>query len=187
MLAVFCELVLFGACAWAAWGCARRGQGWAVLGFALLGFAALLGALTYAGVAAVSEPHHWLSTAAGRVALVLIAFAGGIGRWRVFGVLAAVAAMSLLPDNLALAGNLAALLAIAWKGRSARWPFAVAGVVLFASAGLLIGTHGEWLGMARLDLFHLCLAAAVLTWGAAGIGEGRLAGRSARPELARGH
>ncbi|CDF86217.1 hypothetical membrane protein [Pseudomonas knackmussii B13] len=187
MLAVFCELVLFGACAWVAWGCTRRCQGWAVLGFVFLGVAALLGALAYAGVAAVGEPHHWLSTAAGRVALLLIAFAGGIGRWRVFGLLLAGLAMSLLPDQLVLVGNLAALLAIAWKGRSARWPFAVAGVVLFASAGLLIGTHGEWLGMARLDLFHLCLVAAVLTWGAAGIGEGRLAGRSARPELARGH
>lgn len=183
MLAVLCELALFGACMGALWECGRRRQGWAVLGFELLGLAALLGALTYAGLEAVSDPHRWLSTAAGRVALVLIAFAGGGGRWRVLAVLAALVAMSLLPDKLVLVGNLAALLAIAWKGRSARWPFAVVGVVLFASAGLLIGTHGEWLGIARLDLFHLCLAAAVLAWGAAGLA-GR---REALPELARGH
>lgn len=183
MLAVLCELALFCACVWAAWGCARRRQGWAVLGFALLGVAALLGALTYAGLDAVSEPHRCLSTAAGRVALVLIAFAGGLGRWRTLGVLAAVVVMTLLPDELALAGNLTALLAIAWKGRSARWSLAVAGVALFASAGLLIGTHGEWLGVARLDLFHLCLAAAVAAWGAAGLG----GDREGRMELARGH
>ena len=187
MLSVLCELALFGACAWAARGSGCRRQGWAVLGFALLGVAALLGALTYAGLETASEPHRWLSTAAGRVALLLIAFAGGLGRWRVLGVMAALAVMSMLPDKLALAGNLAALLAIAWKGRSAHWTFAVTGVALFASAGLLIGTHGEWLGIARLDLFHLCLAAAVLAWGAAGVGEGRLVGRSERQELARGH
>lgn len=169
MLAVACELLLFGACLWTARDCGRRRQGWATLGFILLGLAALLGALTYAGVAGVAEPHHGLSTVAGRLALPLIAVAGGVGRWRVFGVLLAVAAMSLLPDQVVLAGNLAALLVIAWKGRSQRWPFAVAGVVLFAAAGLLIGTQGEWLGIARLDLFHLCLAAAVLAWGVAGL------------------
>ena len=61
-------------------------------------------------------------------------------------------------------GNALALLALAWPGRSRRWALAVAGSLAFLLAGLVIGTQGDWLGVPRVDFFHLCLASAVLAW-----------------------
>lgn len=170
MLAVACEVLLCGACLYAAGDCVRRRQGWAVLAFVLLGLAAALGALLYAGLAGLAGLHEWFSTGAGRLFLPLLATAGGASRGRLLGVLAALAFMSVAPPQLLLAGNLLALLVIAWKGRSRHGARALTGAVLFAGTGLLVGSRGEWLGIPRLDLFHLGLAWAVAVWGCAGIG-----------------
>ncbi|WP_275628682.1 hypothetical protein [Pseudomonas sp. 273] len=170
ILHVFCELLLFAACLWAALGSLRRRQGWAVPGFALFGLAALLGALEYAGLDALAPLHQQASDIAGRLGLLLIAL-GGVGGWGLnLAVAGLCAVMSLLPDGPSLAVNLLALLAIVRRGRSRRWPLALAGAVLFAAAGLLVGTRGEWSGVARVDIFHLVLALAVWCWGRAELG-----------------
>ena len=49
------------------------------------------------------------------------------------------------------------------------WPLTVAGAALFALVGLLVGTRGVWMGIPRVDLYHLGLAAAVLLWLRAGV------------------
>ena len=65
----------------------------------------------------------------------------------------------------ALMVNIAALALMitwrAWSTRRAPWPMVVA-ALLFALAGLAIGTHGQALGLPRVDLYHLTLAAALL-------------------------
>lgn len=141
-------------------------------GLLLMGTAALLGALRYAGFETVTPWHQAASQLSGRLGLLLIAVGGlqrSVGRlW----LLGAALLLWWLPDNLALLGNLLALLAIAWRGRSRHWPLAIAGSLLFPLAGLLVGTRGTWAGVARLDLFHLLLALAVLCWGLAGLHAG---------------
>ncbi|MGC4010827.1 MAG: hypothetical protein QM805_18695 [Pseudomonas sp.] len=56
------------------------------------------------------------------------------------------------------------LIAIAWPGRSQRWPLAMAGALLFVLAGLGIAGRGEWQGIPRVDLYHLTLMLATLCW-----------------------
>ncbi|MDF3936160.1 hypothetical protein [Pseudomonas citronellolis] len=183
---VLCELALFVACLWAALGSLRRRQGWALLGFALLGLAALLGALVYAGLAQLEPLHHELSNLAGRLALLLIAIGGASSLGLNLAVIGFCAVMLWVPDGSSLGVNLLALLAIARKGRSLRWPAALAGAVAFAATGLLVGTRGDWFGVARVDLFHLGLALAVCCWARAELG-GLAQGWSRAPGLSRGH
>lgn len=83
---------------------------------------------------------------------------GGVGRSR---------AAAALPADLAI--SVLALVVIAWPGRSRHWPLAIAGGALFALVGLVVGSRGEWLGIPRVDLYHLGLAAAVLLWLRAGL------------------
>lgn len=169
LLHVSCELLLGLACLWAAARSLRQGRAWAMGGLLLMGVAALLGALQFAGIAAATSWHQGATQLSGRIALLLIA-AGGLQQHgqRLLLVIAAVV-LWLVPDSFALAGNLLVLLAIAWHGRSRRWPLAVAGSLLFPVAALLVGSRGEWFGVARQDLFHLLLAVAVLCWGLAGL------------------
>jgi len=181
MLPVIAELLLTLACAVAAGLALRERQGWRALGFLCLGVAACLGALEYAGVAILAEPHHQASMLSGAVGLPLIALGrldGGLGRQAL--VLLASVALLLLPSALTLLTNLVALLAIAWPGRSRRYPLAVLGALLFTGSGLLIGTRGEWAGVPRRELFHLGLTLAVTAWALAGLGSGavRLPGLS---------
>lgn len=181
MLAVIAELLLTLGCAVAAWLALRERQGWRALGFACIGAAACLGALEYAGVAALVEPHRWASVLSGAVGLPLIALGrlpGGVGRQAVVSL--ACVTLLLLPSQANLAANLIALLVIAWPGRSRRYPLALLGALLFIGSGLLIGTHGEWGGVPRRELFHLGLTLAVTAWSLAGLGSGagRLSGLS---------
>ncbi|MBM7059608.1 hypothetical protein JQX08_02695 [Pseudomonas sp. UL073] len=168
-LNVLCELLLCTACLWAAYGALRASQTWRLLGFLLIGAAALLGAVHYAGVEQVATAHQQLSAVSGRLSLLLIALGAVRGVRRQALVLALGALMLGLPEQAALFGNLLALLAIGWPGRSQRWALACTGCLLFLCAGLAVGTRGEWLGIARLDLFHLTLLAAVLCWSFAGL------------------
>ncbi|WP_152221034.1 hypothetical protein [Pseudomonas sp. SCB32] len=173
MLPVIAELLLTLACAVAAGLALRERQGWRALGFLSMGVAAFLGALEYAGIAAVAEPHHLASVLSGALGLPLIALgrlSAGAGRQVL--VLLAGAALLLLPPPATLAINLIALLLIAWPGRSSRFPLALLGALLFIGSGLLIGTRGEWAGVPRRELFHLGLTLAVAAWALAGLGSG---------------
>ncbi|BAN48270.1 hypothetical protein [Metapseudomonas resinovorans] len=165
---VICELLLFGACLLAVTLSLRAGHYWRGLGLALIGLAALLGAFHYAGMETVKPLHQAASSLSGRVSLLLIAAASLVGPARNALLLALAGVMLWLPAQAALAGNVLALMVIAWKGRSRHWPLAIAGCLLFMAAGLLVGTQGEWLGIPRLDLFHLTLALAVGCWLLAG-------------------
>lgn len=169
LLHVSCELLLSLSCLWAAARSLGQGRVWAMGGFLLMGTAALLGAVQYAGVAAAAPWHQAVTQLSGRLGLLLIAVGGLQQHGQRLLLLVAAVVLWFVPENLALAGNLLALLAIAWRGRSQRWPLAVAGSLLFPVAALLVGTHGEWFGVARLDLFHLLLAVAVLCWSQAGL------------------
>lgn len=163
-LSVLCELLLCASCLWAASASLSRQHGWMALGFLLIGSAALLGAFNYAGVEQVKPWHQSVSGVSGKLALVLIAAGGALSGWRQhLLVLLFAAAMLLLTSQLVLVGNLLALLLIVWNGRS-RWLLAATGSVLFVAAGLLVGTQGVWQGIARVDLFHLTLALAVVCW-----------------------
>ncbi|MFR0689584.1 hypothetical protein ACLUTX_09320 [Enterobacterales bacterium AE_CKDN230030158-1A_HGKHYDSX7] len=173
MLPVIAELLLTLACAVAAWLALREQQGWRALGFLAMGAAALLGALEYGGVAALNEPHHLVSVVSAAVGLPLIA----LGRLAGAAVLRALVllvcmALVMLPAPVTLLTNLAALLVIAWPGRSRRYALALLGALLFMGSGLLIGTRGEWAGVPRRELFHLGLTLAVAAWAFAGLGSG---------------
>lgn len=173
MLSVIAELLLTLACAIAAGLALRERHGWRALGFVSMGVAAGLGALEYAGVAELVEQHHQASVLSGAVGLPLIALGrlgGGLGR-QVLVLLAGIALVAI-PSQLTLFTNLIALLVIAWPGRSRRYPLAVSGALLFVGSGLLIGTHGEWGGVPRRELFHLGLTVAVSAWALAGLGSG---------------
>lgn len=158
------ELLLASACLLAAWLHGREREGWRAAGFVSMALAALAGAVLYAGFSAVDDLHRQLAFVSSRIGLPLIAFVWLQGAPRHLALLALAAAMLLLPPPVALVGNALALVALAWPGRSRRWPLAVAGSMAFLLAGLVIGTQGDWLGIPRVDLFHLCLATAVLAW-----------------------
>ncbi|WP_447748300.1 hypothetical protein [Pseudomonas nicosulfuronedens] len=170
---VICELLLCAASLWAAANSLRHGHGYRVVGFVLMAIAALMGALVYGGVEALRPAHQAMSGITGRITLLLIAVGSLHGAPRHLLLIALATLMLWLPANLALAGNLLALFAIAWPGRSRRWPLALAGALLFVLAGLGIGGRGEWLGVARLDLYHLTLMLATLCWANAGLQDTR--------------
>ena len=167
MISVICELLLCMACLWACAVSLKDRQGWRATGFLLIAATATAGALVYAGLEQVQSAHQAMSGVSGRIALLLIAV-GSLRRMSQRGLLvAAVAVLIWLPQQWVLAGNLLALIAIAWPGRSRRWPFAVTGALLFIFAGLVVGARGEWQGIARQDIYHLTLMLAALSWGMA--------------------
>ncbi|NUT77799.1 hypothetical protein HNO86_22375 [Pseudomonas sp. C1C7] len=167
MLSVLCEVMLCSACLWAGTISLKDRQGWRAAGFLLIAVTALMGALVFAGLEQVRPAHQFLSGVSARIALLLIA----VGCLRRISqrllLVAALACLLWVPNQWALAGNLLALIAIAWPGRSQRWSLAVAGSLLFAFAGLVVGSRGEWQGIARQDLYHLTLMLAALSWGIA--------------------
>jgi hypothetical protein len=166
---VLCELLLCAACVWAAADSLKHGRGWRVGGFVLFAFTALLGAWVYGGLETARPAHQFMTGISGRIGLLLIAIGSLHGTARHLLLVALAALMLWLPDNLALAGNLLALVAIAWPGRSQRWVLALAGGLLFVLAGLGIAGRGEWLGIPRVDLYHLALMLATLCWTRAGL------------------
>lgn len=170
-LHVFCELALAACCALAALAAGRSRAGLAALGFALIGVAALLGAVVYAGIEAAISAHDGATFLAARLGLLLIA--AQAPRSLLWGTSVSILGVLglLVPSPLDQVISVLALVAIAWKGRSLHWPLAIAGAALFALVGLVVGTKGEWLGIARVDIFHLGLGAAVLAWWRAGIGQ----------------
>lgn len=175
---VICELLLSAVCLGAAWVSLRDRHGWRVLGFLLIAVTAVAGALVYGGLESVRPAHQFLSGVSGRIGLLLIAVGSLHGAPRHLLLVALAALMLWLPEQLALGGNLLALIAIAWPGRSRRWPLAIAGSLLFVLAGLVIGTRGEWQGLLRLDLYHLTLMLAALCWARARLAGTRWAPRA---------
>jgi hypothetical protein len=163
------ELVLAAACAWAAFHAWCHRAGFAVCGFALLGTAALLGASVYAGVQGAAAAHTLFTAAAGRLGLLLIAAKALRGAAQVGAVIAVCVVAWFVPDAASLGISVLALVAIAWKGRSRHWLLAIAGAVLFALVGLVVGTRGTWMQIPRVDLYHLGLATAVMIWTLAGV------------------
>lgn len=163
------ELLLTTSCAWAVVAALRHRSVLAALGFALIGIAALLGALNYAGVPDTAAPHDTATFLAARLGLLMVAAKALIDMRRALFIALACAVALLVPETAALAVSALALVAICWKGRSVRWPLAIVGAALFALAGLIIGTRGEWLQIPRVDLYHFTLAIAILVWIAAGV------------------
>ncbi|HEY4079443.1 MAG TPA: hypothetical protein VGM81_02000 [Burkholderiaceae bacterium] len=169
ILHIACELMLAICCALNLFTAWRHRAYLAILGFGLIGLAAQLGAVVYAGVQAAVAPHDTATFLAARLGLLLIAARGlRDARWAV-GVALVCGVALLAPSPADLAISVLALVAIAWKGRSRHWLLAIAGAVLFALVGLLVGGPGEWLGIPRVDLYHLGLAAALLLWLRAGL------------------
>ncbi|NEX63901.1 hypothetical protein [Noviherbaspirillum galbum] len=170
---VACEIVLLSACLAASLVCWKRRDALAAIGFALIGIASALGALEYAGLAGLGEPHRFASRLSGKISLFLVALDAlrVPGSWLLAAL--ALAAFPFLPPFVSLAVNIVALAGIVWGGRRHALWSSLAGAVLFALAGLLIGTKGEWHGFARLDLYHLAIAAAVACWAAGSLRRGR--------------
>jgi hypothetical protein len=166
-LHVGCELVLAAGCGLAVFVGWRCEAPWAMLGFALMGAAALFGAFRYAGFESVTDAHRSLSLLSSRFALLLIAVGRARSNSQRLLVLLGCAATMFAPHLAALGINLAALLVIACRAGPGRHAFAIAGSLLFVLAGLVIGAEGEWMSVPRVDLFHLALAAAVLCWSGA--------------------
>jgi len=148
---------------------ARQRAYLAALGFGLIGLAALFGAAVYAGAQGMEAPHDTATFLAARLGLLLIAaVAWRSTRWTA-AVFAVCAAALFVPAPVDLALSVLALVAICWKGRSHHQPLAIAGAALFALVGLVVGTRGEWMGLPRVDVYHLGLAAATLLWLRAGV------------------
>jgi hypothetical protein len=133
-------------------------------GFLLFAAAATLGALIYAGIGQAESLHDQVTRITEWAGLALIAAGMMVKPWPTLigaGLLLAVAIVT----GQALLVNVAALvLMIAWRfwlTRRPPWVLVVA-VLLFALAGLVIGTHGQLLGLPRVDFYHLTLAAAIL-------------------------
>ncbi|MCU1759817.1 hypothetical protein NTD84_08800 [Pseudomonas sp. 14P_8.1_Bac3] len=167
MTSVICELLLCMASIWAGAVSLKDRQGWRTAGFLLIATTALLGALVYARLEQFQPVHQFMSGVSARLALLLIAVGGLYRMSHRLLLVAAAAVMLWVPEQWALAGNVIALIAIAWPGRSRRWPLALMGALLFMFAGLVVGVRGDWHGIARQDIYHLTLMLAALSWGMA--------------------
>jgi hypothetical protein len=133
-------------------------------GFLLFAIAATLGALGYAGIGAVDGLHDQVSHITEWAGLALIA-AGLMGKpWPTLIGAALLLAVAIVTGQALLVNVGALVLMIAWRfwlTRRPPWVLVVA-ALLFALAGLVIGTHGELLGLPRVDFYHLTLAVAIL-------------------------
>ena len=133
-------------------------------GFLLFAVAAGLGALVYAGIGAVETWHDRLSWITEWAGLALIA-AGLMGKpWPTLIGAALLLAVGIVTGQ-SLPLNVAALAMMVlgrfWQTRRPPWALVVA-ALLFALAGLVIGTHGQLLGLPRVDFYHVTLAVALL-------------------------
>jgi hypothetical protein len=133
-------------------------------GFLLFAAAAALGAMVYAGIGAAEPLHDRLTQITEWVGLALIT-AGRMGKpWPTLiggGLLLAVAIVA----GQALIVTVAALFLIIvwrlWLTRRPPWVLVTA-ALLFALAGLAVGTQGQLLGLPRVDFYHVTLAVAIL-------------------------
>ena len=160
----------------------RSGRRACAFGLSFVAGAALLGALEYAGAAAVSPMHasatRWAAVAG------FPAFAGFAlwtqghrePSWPI--IAAVVLALGLIgrispgPDYALAIGSLAllcllALAAFGWKATPRNSALLFLACAVTALAGLLIGTEGDWRSISRVDLYHLALASANLAYGRA--------------------
>lgn len=153
------------------------------IGLLLVGVAAVVGTLRFAGRTELVDAHAGLSGLAACVGLPCVGagwatavFAPAraeVVRRYVFGVLLVVAAMvwwmPLARTLLGGVGMIAVLVAAAGVAPRERGAAALGalGAGLTLAVGLVIGTEGELLGFPRVGWFHLGLAA-----GAAALGEG---------------
>lgn len=174
-MSTLCELTLLAVCAAAAWRLVRRRVSWAgagAVGFGLVGLAAGLGALRYAGVD-VAGAHAFASGVASAVGVPLVgvawlargwgapprALVGSgallVGSWVVTWTVG-VGWWSTLVGAVAMLAVLAA--ALRRRGRALVW--GALGALATVVAGLGIGTEGAWGSLLRVDLFHLVLAGA---------------------------
>ncbi|WP_269532740.1 hypothetical protein [Chitinimonas sp. BJYL2] len=150
-----------------AYRCLRNALQAPAAGFALIGTAALVGSMRYGGFTAVLPLHQLLSSWAGWSGLLLVALYGA--HRRAVGILLVVGlglAVLGLGGQIQLATNvlaLAILIARAYRLRAQQFSSALAGSFGFTVAGLVVGTQGSWGGMARLDLYHLMIALAVIS------------------------
>lgn len=161
---VAAELCLVGASAIGATKSWKSPAPLAPAGFLLFAAAAALGALVYAGIGSLDSLHDQVSRIAEWAGLALIAAGSMQKPWPTLigaGLLLAVGIVT----GQALDVNVAALAVMIvwrfWLTRRPPWVLVVA-ALLFALAGLVIGTHGQLLGLPRVDFYHLTLAVAIL-------------------------
>jgi len=161
---VAAELCLAAAACWGAFRSWKRFAPLSPAGFLLFAAAALLGAATYAGFSLAVGPHSLVTRLTEWAGLALIAtgFMGKPLPMLIGGVLLVAVGIS---TGQALMVNIAALAVMiawrAWGTRRVPWPMVVA-ALLFALAGLAIGTHGQIFGLPRVDLYHGVLAVALV-------------------------
>jgi hypothetical protein len=167
LLNIFCECLLVLAAVLAAVRAWRVRMPVGSIGYLLIGIASVLGIFEYAGLSALADAHRTASRLSTQLALPLIA----IGSLRhVNGLLVIIVAIAagivllLLPSQATVALNILSLAAIVYANRKNSFWMSLAGALLFAGAGLFIGTRGEWHGVPRVDLFHVALALALSLW-----------------------
>jgi hypothetical protein len=158
----------------------RVGLRGCAIGLSLVGLAAALGALLFAGVTAVDAPHaaitRWAAVGgfpafAGfalwrrfhaeprwPMTLLIIALLIGLGYWL---------SAAIYPLVIGTVGLLGLLLVALTLLRSAPSSAAavLTGCALTALAGLLIGTEGRWGPLPRVDCYHLALSVANIAFG----------------------
>ncbi len=159
---------------WATWRMARAGHAAAALSLGLIAIPAAMGALRFGGLAELADLHQRASYAAAVSALPTFCIAFAFGAWKsralaimhvpwLVGVFVLAAAFITWPMYATVIGASGLVLAVAGAVASRRlgaivWTVIAAAV--YAAAGLVIGTTGEWRGIARVDLYHYALAGA---------------------------
>lgn len=161
---VAAELCLAGASIFGAFKSWKAPAPLAPAGFLLFAAAATLGAIVYAGIGMAEPLHDIITRITEWAGLALIAAGLMIKPWPTLigGVLLLAVAIG---TGQPLMVNVAALgLMIAWRLWLTRRPpwVLVTAALLFALAGLVIGTHGQVFGLPRVDLYHVTLAVAIL-------------------------
>jgi hypothetical protein len=166
--------VLFVATAWASARLWSRGQRSAALAMALIALPALIGTLRHAGVEALADAHARSSFAAAVAAFPAFCwvFFCAHGRRRLVPVLETLVLIAALigvawvlqwPPYATVIGaiGLALIVAGALISRDPRVIVnGVGGAALYAIAGLVVGTAGDWSGLLRVDVYHLLIAVA---------------------------
>jgi hypothetical protein len=153
------------------WRGSRRS---AAICLAVIAAAALLGTLRFAGVAEVVSGHEALSHLAAVAALPVfcLVYWRSLDRGRMTSVVLAILLIAALyviarwvtwPPYATVIGAVGLLFAL-WGSIAPRQAAAmvpgVSAVVLYAVAGLVIGTVGTWHGWPRVDLYHYAIALA---------------------------
>lgn len=156
----------------------------AAIGLSLMGLAAFVGVLRFAGADALLPLHSTLSAFATSMTMPLLGLAAVAIAWplaltrrrwlRITGLLAGLFALAMLLDVLPLygigigaLGTLSALF-VGLRSLAARGGLLLtSGAILVLIAGLGVGTDGELGPVDRIDVFHYLLALANLAFGPA--------------------